>query len=67
MHLIEIISQDWALFFSFTDRPYCDLSFKNLYEKRLILSKVINEKRFFALRTSNWQLSKGCHEKYIKK
>lgn len=34
--------------------------------KRLILNKVINEKCFFALMTSNWQLSISCCKKYIK-
>ena len=42
------------MFFAFSDRSYCNLSFKKkFYEKRLILSKVINEKRFFPLIASN--------------
>ena len=42
------------IFFAFSDRSYCNLSFKKkFYEKRLILSKVINRKRFFLLIISN--------------
>ena len=37
-------------FFAFSERSYCNLSFKkDSMKKRLILSKVINEKRFFPL------------------
>ena len=40
------------LFFACSDRSYYG-HLKNLYEKRLILGKVTNEKRFFALIISN--------------
>jgi len=41
-------------YFRLSDKSYCNISFRNNFcEKRLILSKVINEKRFFALITSN--------------
>ena len=36
---------------------------KKFYVKRLILSKIINIKRFFPLIISNWLLSTRCHEK----
>lgn len=42
-----------TFFSAFSDRSYSNLSFKRFYEKRLILSRDINKKRFFPLIVSN--------------
>ena len=46
--------------FILSDSSYCDIFEKKIIWERLILSKVINEKHFFVLITSNYYYN-NCH------